>query len=192
MDIDYSILSATEKSLLATLASLSDKLDTMSLAQHQRLNPMLDNVLDWRKRGEKYANNNVVLFPSTVVIGDVQIGSNCWIGPHCVLDGSGGLTIGKGCTLASGTIIYTHDTSKNTVSGGKAPYEHAPTTIGDYSFIATNSTVLMGTTIGSHCVVGAGTLVNKDVADYTIVAGTPAKVIGRVVIKDDQVEYEYC
>ena len=42
-----------------------------------------------------------------------------------------------------------------------------------------------GVRIGSHCVIGAHSFVNKDIPDNSIVAGTPAKVIGKVVIKED-------
>ncbi len=50
-------------------------------------------------------------------------------------------------------------------------------TIGDYSQIATNSIILPGIHIGAHCLIGAGAIVSKDVDDYQLAVGNPAKVI---------------
>lgn len=52
-----------------------------------------------------------------------------------------------------------------------------PIIIGDNTWVGVRVTILPGVTIGNYCVVAAGSLVNKDVSDYTVVAGVPAKVI---------------
>ena len=52
------------------------------------------------------------------------------------------------------------------------------TYIGDRCFIATRALILGGVKIGNECIVGAGAVVTKDVPDYAIVAGSPARVIG--------------
>ena len=49
--------------------------------------------------------------------------------------------------------------------------------IGDDVWIGTNVIILPGVNIGSHCIIGAGSVVTKDVPDYAIVGGVPAKVI---------------
>ena len=49
--------------------------------------------------------------------------------------------------------------------------------IGDDVWIGTNVIILPGVNIGSHCIIGAGAVVTKDVPDYAIVGGVPAKVI---------------
>lgn len=53
----------------------------------------------------------------------------------------------------------------------------APIVIGDNVFIGARAIILKGVTIGEGAIVGAGSVVTKDVAEYSIVAGNPAKVI---------------
>jgi maltose O-acetyltransferase len=57
-------------------------------------------------------------------------------------------------------------------------HKKSPIYIGDYAWIATNAILLPGVNIGRGAVIGAGAVVSKDVEDYTIVIGNPAKVIG--------------
>lgn len=57
-------------------------------------------------------------------------------------------------------------------------YIHKPVEIGAYTFIGGGAAVMPGVKIGKGCVVGVNSVVTKDVLDYTIVAGVPAKVIG--------------
>ncbi|MFC5676981.1 DapH/DapD/GlmU-related protein [Aeromicrobium endophyticum] len=64
--------------------------------------------------------------------------------------------------------------------------DRSPVTIGDRVFIGANAVVQMGVTIGDEAVVGAGAVVTKDVPPRTVVAGNPARPIGRVVLDDPQ------
>ena len=49
----------------------------------------------------------------------------------------------------------------------------------------------MGITIGDHCVIAANSFVGESFPDYAIIAGNPAKQIGRVVINNDQISFDY-
>ena len=118
--------------------------------------------------------------PLAWVVGDPVVGEGTWVGPFCLLDGSGGLVIGRGCDLAAGVQVYTHSTAARCVTGRAVDTERAPVTIGDYTFIGANSVVLMGVTIGSRCVIGAGSVVTSDVPDGTCATGVPARVVGTV------------
>ena len=117
------------------------------------------------------------IYDNVLVLGDVEVGENTWIGPNVILDGSGGLKIGSGTAIGAGVQVYSHDTIKRTLSAGEKPIETAPTFIGDHTQICPNVVILKGVRIGDRVVVGAASLVNKDVPDDTVVAGTPAKFI---------------
>ena len=104
----------------------------------------------------------------------------------CVIDGSGGLTIGRGCDVSCGAQIYTHSTVRRCVS--ERSYDHvdrAPVVIGDFVFLGANAVVMMGVTIGDHAVVAAGAVVTRDVPAHAVVGGVPARVIGRVELDGD-------
>ena len=127
------------------------------------------------------------------IVGDPHIGEGTWVGAFTVIDGSGGLTIGKGCNVSSGAHIYTHSTARRCVSGGSySEIDRAPVSIGDRVFIGANAVVLMGTTIGDGAVIGAGAVVTADVPAGTIVVGVPAKVVGYVdEDRDDGPEFRF-
>ncbi len=119
--------------------------------------------------------------PSVVLVGEPDIGEGTWIGPFCVIDGSGGLTIGSGCDISAGAQIYTHTTVRRCVTGRRHDsVERAATSVGDRTHVGANAVILMGVHVGSECVIGAGAVVTHDVPDQTCVVGVPARPIGRV------------
>lgn len=122
---------------------------------------------------------------NSYVYGNVTVGENTWIGPFTLLDGSGGLSIGSFCSISAGVHVYTHDTVKWALSGGKAPYEHAPVAIGDCCYIGPKAVITKGVTIGAHSVIGAGAFVNRDVPPFTVAFGTPCRARGSVLVDDD-------
>ena len=117
---------------------------------------------------------------SSYVYGEVTVGEGTWIGPFTVLEGTGGLSIGSHCSISAGVQIYTHDSVRWALSGGVAAYERAPVRIGDCCHIGANVVILKGVTIGDHTVIGAGSLVNRDIPPYTVAFGTPCRPAGRV------------
>lgn len=120
------------------------------------------------------------------VVGDPEIGEGTWIGAFTVIDGSGGLVIGRGCDIASGAQIYTHSTARRCVSARTyATVDREPVVIGDHVFIGAGAIVSMGVRIGDRAVVAAGAVVTSDVPPLAIVAGVPARVVGHVHLEDD-------
>jgi acetyltransferase-like isoleucine patch superfamily enzyme len=116
------------------------------------------------------------VYDSCLVLGDVRVGKNVWIGPYTVLDGSGGgLIIGDNCDICAGVHIYTHNTVQRIIN--KTDIERAPVFIGNNVYIGPNAIVSMGCNIGSHVVIGANSFVYKNIASNTKVFGSPAKVI---------------
>lgn len=119
------------------------------------------------------------------IVGEPTVGEGTWIGAFTVVDGSGGLVIGRGCDISAGVQIYTHSSAKRCVSARVFPeVERQPVTIGNHVFIGAGAIVNMGVTIGDQAVIGAGAVVTSDVAARTIVAGVPARVIGTVALDE--------
>jgi acetyltransferase-like isoleucine patch superfamily enzyme len=102
----------------------------------------------------------------------ISIGDNCIIGFFCRLDGRGGLSIGNNVNISSYTIL---ETGSHDLSTFEARFK--PIVICDHVWIGTRSTVLQGVEIGEGAVVAAGSVVTRNVAPYTVVAGVPAKKI---------------
>lgn len=85
--------------------------------------------------------------------------------------------IGDNFTSGPGSIILAHDASLYFHNG---TYRVEKTTIGDNVFLGANATVLPGVKIGDGAIIGAGSVVAKDVEPFSVVAGIPAKFISTV------------
>ncbi len=105
----------------------------------------------------------------------VAIGSHSIINRAVLLDGRKGVTIGSNVSISEGAALVTLEHDPQSVSfdnrGGSVKVE-------DRVFVGMRAMVLPGVTLGEGCVVGAGAVVTRDVAPYTIVAGVPARPIG--------------
>lgn len=174
------------------LQALHFKLRDYTKRKYNRVNPFVEDLFEWKEKGTYFGGKNVTIYDSTTVTGDARIGDNTWVGPFCSLNGTGGLRIGSFCSISAGVRILTHDTVKWALSGGKEPYEYSPVSIGDCCFIGTGAIILRGVKIGNHCLIGANAVVTKDLPDFSVAAGIPAKVIGKVTVGDDgEIGYEY-
>ena len=70
------------------------------------------------------------------IVGDPEIGEGTWIGAFTVIDGSGGLKIGRGCDISCGAQIYTHSSARRCVSARAfTQVERKPTVLGDCVFV---------------------------------------------------------
>ena len=96
------------------------------------------------------------------------------IGDDCLLDGRGGLTIGKNVNISSKASIYTaqHDYNDPNFAGC-----FGPVSIGQRAWISSNTVVLPGTTIGGGSVLAAGAVAHGHLEDYCLFGGVPAKKI---------------
>lgn len=149
--------------------------------QYSRSTSFGDYFTDrWERARFEGFGEGTSVYDNALILGDVKVGKNTWIGPGVILDGSGGLEIGDYCSISAGVQIYTHNTVDWSVTLGKAEVNRQQTIIGSGVYIGPNAIIQMGVTIGDQCVIGALSLVNRDVPSFSKVAGTPARVIGGV------------
>ena len=145
--------------------------------RHKRTLPLADYIVDrWEKSRELGFGEGTSIYDGVLILGDVSVGKNTWIGPWAVLDGSGGLSIGSNCSISTGVQIYSHDSIQWALSGGAAKYEYAATSIGDNCYIGPNTVISKGVRIGNGCLIGACSLVLEDIPDDAKAFGAPCRV----------------
>ena len=124
----------------------------------------------------------------------LDIGDNVWINHNARIDASGGLKIGDGCQIGYGSMILSHSSHMAVRLNGEAfikldipervGYIHKPVEIGEYTFIGGGAAIMPGVKIGKGCVIGVNSVVTKDLPDYSIVVGAPARIIGSTIETD--------
>lgn len=122
-------------------------------------------------------DETVVLFPPfTADFGkNTRLGKRVFINSGCRFQDQGGITIGDDCLIGHNAVIATlnHDL----VPSRRADMHPAPVVIGRNVWIGANVTILPGVTVGDDAVVGAASVVTKDVPAGAIVVGSPARVV---------------
>jgi acetyltransferase-like isoleucine patch superfamily enzyme len=110
------------------------------------------------------------------VTGDLTIGADCSINPYAVVRGE--IRMGDGVRIGAHTSIlgFNHSMSTDRPVHEQGTWSKG-ITLGDDVWIGSNATILDGVTVGDHVVVGAGAVVTKDVPDWAVVAGNPARII---------------
>jgi len=91
---------------------------------------------------------------------------------------TGSIIIGDRCTITHGCIILSHDRSKKRID----PQDKGEGVVrlGNDVFIGVNSVILRDVTIGEYSIIGAGSVVTKDVPPSVVVAGNPARIIKKL------------
>ena len=110
-------------------------------------------------------------------VGPVHIGNKSFIGMGNVIIGP--VSIGNNVILAQNIVVsglnHGYDDVNTPPSLQKTSTKQI--TIGDDIWIGANSVITAGVTLGKHCVIGAGSVVTKDVPEFTVAVGNPARVI---------------
>ncbi|MBI3758706.1 MAG: acyltransferase [Deltaproteobacteria bacterium] len=128
--------------------------------------------------------------------GRIEIGDHVHIGPQCQLAGRGGITIGSYTALAAGTKVFS---ATNVGDNPDDPFDllpmshaapldrqriyEAPVVIADHVFIGLNVCILPGVKIARGAIVNSGSVVTRDVPEFAIVGGNPARIQGYRVPK---------
>ena len=119
---------------------------------------------------------------------NIEVGKNFYANYNCTILDVGKVTIGDNCMFAPNVAIYTaghpiHPDSRNSM------YEYGiPVSIGDNCWLGGNTIVCPGVKIGNNVVIGAGSVVTKDISDWSIAAGNPCRVI-RTITEEDRKYY---
>jgi acetyltransferase-like isoleucine patch superfamily enzyme len=177
--------------LWESLKRLHFQLRDDTRSKYNRVNPFIEDLFEWEEKGRYFGSKNTRIYDSATIIGNVKLGDGCWVGPFVMLDGTGGLTIGDNVDFSTGVKVFSHDTVKRALTGGKHPTEFAPVEIGSNCFIGTDAVILKGARLGDRCVVAANSLVNGRFPANSIVAGIPAKRIGTVVVNGTKAHLKY-
>lgn len=98
------------------------------------------------------------------------------IGENARFMGEGKITIGKHAMLGPDVMILTSD-HKFKKGGFEKGYISKDVEIGDYVWIGARAIILKGVKVGNYAIVGAGAVVTKDVSEYAIVGGNPARIL---------------
>jgi len=116
---------------------------------------------------------------STDVGDGLVVGDRSSIGPNCFLGCWGHITIGSDVMLAPGVRVFgdTHEFDDAGSTIKSQGVSKRPVVIGDDCWVASGSTIVGGVTIGRGVVVGAGSVVTRDLPDFVVAAGNPARVV---------------
>lgn len=115
----------------------------------------------------------------------IEAGKNLFVNYNCTIIDVAKVTIGDNCQLAPNVAIYTagHPVYPVTRNSG---YEYGKAvTIGDNVWIGGNSVICPGVTIASNTVIGAGSVVTRDIPAWSVAAGNPCRVI-RAITEEDR------
>lgn len=119
----------------------------------------------------------------------IEVGKNFFANYNCTIIDVAKVRIGDNCMLAPNVAIYTaghpvHPDSRNSL------YEYGiEVTIGDNVWVGGNVVILPGVQIGSNSVIGAGSVVTKDIPDWVVAGGNPCKVIRKITEADRKFYY---
>ncbi|MBQ1259033.1 MAG: sugar O-acetyltransferase [Clostridia bacterium] len=115
---------------------------------------------------------------------NIEVGKNCFINYNCTFLDNARIRLGDNCLLAPNVSIYTAGHSMYPDSRALG-YEYGiEVTVGDNVWIGGNTVICPGVKVGSNVVIGAGSVVTRDIPDWSFAAGNPCRVIRKITEED--------
>lgn len=126
----------------------------------------------------------------------LTLGDHVYIGPFNLIEASGGIVIEEGVQITSHCALVTHSSHRamrllgrafvsNTSDAPRPGWIAGPIRLGAYSFIGPHSVIEAGSRLGLGCIVRAGSVVRGEFADFSVIAGNPAQVVGDSRARDE-------
>ncbi len=137
------------------------------------------------------------------IMSDCIIGENCNIGQNVVISPS--VVLGRNCKIQNNVSVYTGVKCEDDVFLGPSMVftnvinpraavsrkdEYRDTIIRKGASVGANATIVCGHTLGQYCLIGAGSVVTKDVADFALMVGNPARRIGWVSRNGEKLHFD--
>jgi len=112
------------------------------------------------------------------IYSNLKIGDDCYIGRDCIFDLMDKINIGEKVTISHRAVLNTHtNAGKSPIANKTLINTNGEIKINDGAYLGSNVTVLESVNIGSNTIIGAKSLVNKDVSDGFTAFGVPCKMI---------------
>lgn len=138
------------------------------------------------------AQNVTIISPFAVDYGNrITIGQGTFINRNAYLMDGGMITIGKNVFIGPNCGMYTANHALDPQERNRGLEIALPITIGDNVWIGADVTILPGVTIGSNTVIGAKSLVCKDIPGHVVALGNPCRAI-RPITEQDQIDSAHC
>lgn len=112
---------------------------------------------------------------------NLKVEANCYIGKRVFMDMVAPIVIKKDAVVSAGVTVLTHQDVGNRVLNKYFERKTGPVIIDEGCWIGANATIMSGVRIGKCAVVAAGAVVNRDVPDFTVVGGVPAREIRKLL-----------
>lgn len=119
---------------------------------------------------------------------NIQVGDNFYTNHNCVILDGAKVTFGNNVFIAPNCVFSTAGHPLDTEQRNRGLEYAYPITVGDNVWFGASVTVLPGVTIGSNTVIGAGSLVNRDIPDGVVAVGNPCRVL-RKITEEDRKKY---
>ncbi|MFL5863534.1 MAG: acyltransferase [Solirubrobacteraceae bacterium] len=149
--------------------------------------PLYGNVLEALREGRLEIGAHTLLEPSVWITapapGRIRIGSGTFLNIGVMVAAMDLVEIGDHCMFANGCFITDAD-HRFDDRARPVPWQgfwsKGPTRVGDNVWCGTNAVITSGVTVGERCVIGANSVVNRDLPPYSVAVGAPARVIRQV------------